>query len=128
MNLLGQEDIFDISYYLVNDNLKDGQSFYEDFMHAYIPQWKEASEQIENNSNYLYSCEANPLESDFERSNPEILLYRNLTVLVMFILACLSMITCLFVSGTIYFDKGLRNAHPSMLLGMMSIAEFVTCY
>lgn len=46
----------------------------------------------------------------------------------MFLVASLSMITCVFVAATIYYDKNLRKAHPSLLLGLMSMSEFATCY
>lgn len=124
MNLIGQEDIFGMSYYVFNDR----KNFYEDFMHGIIQQWKYASVMMEQNPNYLYSCEANPLESELEKNDPNVLFYRNITVAICFVIAILSMITCLFVSGTIYYDKDLREAHPSLLLGMMSMTEFITCY
>ena len=113
-----------MSYFIA----KNRSNFYEEFMHEVIGQWKDASDKLMRNPDYLYSCEANPYESELEKQDPNVLFYRNITVAICFLIALLSMITCLFVSGTIYYDKGLREAHPSLLLGMMSMTEFITCY
>ena len=42
-------------------------------------------------------------------------------------LCFVSMVMSLIVSSTIFFNKELRETHPSMLICMMSLAEFVTC-
>ena len=113
-----------MSYYIANNR----SNFFEEFMHGIIGQWKDAAEMIKDDPDYLYSCKANPYESELEKADPNVLFYRNITVFFCFLIAMVSMLTCLFVSGTIYYDKGLREAHPSLLLGMMSMTEFVTCY
>lgn len=41
---------------------------------------------------------------------------------------CLSMLLSLLVVVAIYCNKELRDTHPSMLVLMMSLAEFITCY
>ena len=47
---------------------------------------------------------------------------------VFVILAMMSMITCLVVASTIYFNKPLRKAHPSLLIGLMCLSDSITCY
>lgn len=49
--------------------------------------------------------------------------------LVSFVLmAFLSMFTCLIISISIFYNKKLRNTHPSMLLALISLSEFGMCY
>ena len=53
----------DSAYYFTTST---GGDAYDEFIHDVIGEWKIASERIEVNSNYLYTCEANPLETDYE--------------------------------------------------------------
>lgn len=69
MNLMGQEDIFGMTYYIITDK----GDFYEDWIHGIRKYWEETSKKIEQDPDYVYSCDANPLESELERSNPQVL-------------------------------------------------------
>lgn len=49
-------------------------------------------------------------------------------VAIAVIFSMISMLFCVVVSSTIFFNKELRETHPSMLICIMSLAEFITCY
>ena len=48
-------------------------------------------------------------------------------LLIAFFATFVSMFCCVLVSSTIFFNRELRETHPSMLICIMSLAEIITC-
>ena len=59
--------------------------------------------------------------------DPHYNLIKKYMTLIAAAVCLLSMTMSVIVSATIFFNKDLRETHPSMLICMMSLAEFVTC-
>ena len=59
--------------------------------------------------------------------NPEREHLQNVRALVAFTIMVLSCTTSIFVVYVIFSNKEIRDAHPSKLLAMMSVCEFVSC-
>ena len=81
---------------------------------------------LNTNKNYLYNCKSNPIEIPDEGALARV--FRNKMIVLIAAFGCLSMLLSLLVVVAIYCNKELRDTHPSMLVLMMSLAEFITCY
>ena len=95
-------------------------------MRYQVRQWQLIALNLNTNKNYLYNCKSNPIEIPDEGALARV--FRNKMIVLIAAFGCLSMLLSLLVVVAIYCNKELRDTHPSMLVLMMSLAEFITCY
>jgi hypothetical protein len=70
---------------------------------------------------YLYSCDEKFI------MDADSLAHSLFAGFVVFF-SLISMITCVVICYSIYKNKMLRDSHPSLLIAIMSLCEFITCY
>lgn len=121
--LLDFTDITNTSSWVSTD-IPDWHSDYLLVADLYINQTRD-NKSISSLTCAYYSNQ--DLQTNDLNMNPEREHLQNVRALLAFALMVLSCTTSIFVVYVIFSNKEIRDAHPSKLLAMMSVCEFVSC-
>jgi len=80
--------------------------------------------KISENPDYLYNCTMINANSINAGDSTEVKMF----LLGFTVFSFISMFFCIIVAMTILYNKKLRELHPSLILGLMAICEYINSY